>query len=517
MVVSIIEKVYSFLWGDWIKIPLPGGGSLGISLLIILLIPTGIYFTIRTKFLQIRLFPDMVRALVAKKEHKDSLSTFQTLIVSTATRVGMGNLVGVVAAVSAGGAGAVFWMWITALIGSATAFIEATLAQLHKEKDPLYGGYRGGPAYYIHHFFEEKSGKKKKHVLVAVLFAISGLICWCGISQVISNSVASSFENAFHIPPLYTTIVLVAVAAVIVLRKNATVKVLDMIVPIMAVCYFFITLFIIIVNFRSIPGVFGRIFEEAFGIRQVVSGGFGAVLMNGVKRGLFSNEAGSGSAPCAAAAAECDNPVRAGLTQALGVFIDTIIICSCTAMIMLIAPEKIIEGKAGMDLLQSTMQYHLGRFGVIFIALTLFLFSFSTFLGILFYARSNVAYLFGDKWIWQTLYKIVALIMLFIGGIATYTFVWDLGDVGIGLMTIFNIGMLYLMGGQALKALSEYGKEKKTERDSNQNPAAEIIIPIAHPALTSINPRRDLNDSRPISINFSFCSFLPSITWNHRF
>lgn len=476
MVVSIIEKVYSFLWGDWIKIPLPGGGSLGISLLIILLIPTGIYFTIRTKFLQIRLFPDMVRALVAKKEHKDSLSTFQTLIVSTATRVGMGNLVGVVAAVSAGGAGAVFWMWITALIGSATAFIEATLAQLHKEKDPLYGGYRGGPAYYIHHFFEEKSGKKKKHVLVAVLFAISGLICWCGISQVISNSVASSFENAFHIPPLYTTIVLVAVAAVIVLRKNATVKVLDMIVPIMAVCYFFITLFIIIVNFRSVPGVFGRIFEEAFGIRQVVSGGFGAVLMNGVKRGLFSNEAGSGSAPCAAAAAECDNPVRAGLTQALGVFIDTIIICSCTAMIMLIAPEKIIEGKAGMDLLQSTMQYHLGRFGVIFIALTLFLFSFSTFLGILFYARSNVAYLFGDKWIWQTLYKIVALIMLFIGGIATYTFVWDLGDVGIGLMTIFNIGMLYLMGGQALKPLSEYEKEKKTERDSNQNPAAGIIF-----------------------------------------
>ena len=476
MVVSIIEKVYSFLWGDWIKIPLPGGGSLGISLLIILLSPTGIYFTIRTKFLQIRLFPDMVRALVAKKEHKDSLSTFQTLIVSTATRVGMGNLVGVVAAVSAGGAGAVFWMWITALIGSATAFIEATLAQLHKEKDPLYGGYRGGPAYYIHHFFEEKSGKKKKHVLVAVLFAISGLICWCGISQVISNSVASSFENAFHIPPLYTTIVLVAVAAVIVLRKNATVKVLDMIVPIMAVCYFFITLFIIIVNFRSIPGVFGRIFEEAFGIRQVVSGGFGAVLMNGVKRGLFSNEAGSGSAPCAAAAAECDNPVRAGLTQALGVFIDTIIICSCTAMIMLIAPEKIIEGKAGMDLLQSAMQYHLGRFGVIFIALTLFLFSFSTFLGILFYARSNVAYLFGDKWIWQTLYKIVALIMLFIGGIATYTFVWDLGDVGIGLMTIFNIGMLYLMGGQALKPLSEYEKEKKTERDSNQNPAAGIIF-----------------------------------------
>ena len=461
MIVSIIEQIYALLWGDLITIPLPGGGSLGISLLVILLIPTGVYFTIRTKFLPIRLFPDMVRALLAKKEHKDSLSTFQTLIVSTATRVGMGNLVGVVAAVSAGGAGAVFWMWVTALIGSSTAFIEATLAQLHKEKDPLYGGYRGGPAYYIHHYFEDKFGKKKRYVLISVLFAISGLICWCGISQVISNSVAASFENAFHIKPLYTTIVLVVIAAFIVLRKNATVKVLDVIVPIMAVCYFFITIFIIIKNIGAIPAVFGRIFEEAFGLRQVAAGGFGAVLMNGVKRGLFSNEAGSGSAPCAAAAAECDTPVRAGLTQALGVFIDTIVICSCTAMIMLTAPQNEIEGRAGMDLLQSAMHYHLGEFGVIFIAITLFLFSFSTFLGILFYARSNVAYLFGDKWIWQTLYKVLALVMLFVGGIATYTFVWDLGDVGIGLMTIFNIGMLYLLGGQALGALKEYEQKPK--------------------------------------------------------
>lgn len=461
MIVSIIEQIYTLLWGDLITIPLPGGGSLGISLLVILLIPTGIYFTIRTKFLPIRLFPDMVRALLAKKEHKDSLSTFQTLIVSTATRVGMGNLVGVVAAVSAGGAGAVFWMWVTALIGSSTAFIEATLAQLHKEKDPLYGGYRGGPAYYIHHYFEDKFGKKKRYVLISVLFAISGLICWCGISQVISNSVAASFENAFHIKPLYTTIVLAVIAAFIVLRKNATVKVLDVIVPIMAVCYFFITIFIIIKNIGAIPAVFDRIFEEAFGLRQVAAGGFGAVLMNGVKRGLFSNEAGSGSAPCAAAAAECDTPVRAGLTQALGVFIDTIVICSCTAMIMLTAPQNEIEGRAGMDLLQSAMHYHLGEFGVIFIAITLFLFSFSTFLGILFYARSNVAYLFGDKWIWQTLYKVLALVMLFVGGIATYTFVWDLGDVGIGLMTIFNIGMLYLLGGQALGALKEYEQKPK--------------------------------------------------------
>ncbi|MFR2033932.1 MAG: alanine/glycine:cation symporter family protein [Agathobacter sp.] len=456
MIVSIIEKVYSFLWGDLIRIPLPSGGSLGISLLIILLIPTGVYFTIRTRFLPVRLFPDMIRSLTGKKKNENSLSTFQTLIVSTATRVGMGNLVGVVAAISAGGAGAVFWMWVTAIIGSSTAFVEATLAQLHKEEDPLYGGYRGGPAYYIHHFFEEKLGKKKKHVIIAVLFAISGLICWCGISQVISNSVTSSFENAFGIPPIYTTVILVAIAAVIVLRRNATVKVLDVIVPIMAVCYFAITIFIIIKNIAVMPSVFQRIFEEAFGIRQAAAGGFGAVLMNGIKRGLFSNEAGSGSAPCAAAAAECDTPVRAGLTQALGVFIDTIVICSCTAMIMLTAPQNVINGKEGMDLLQSAMGYHLGGFGVVFIAITLFLFSFSTFLGILFYARSNVAYLFGDKWIWQTLYKVLALVMLFIGGIAAYTFVWDLGDVGIGLMTIFNTGILYLLGGQAVKVLRDF-------------------------------------------------------------
>ena len=194
MIVTMIEKVYSFLWGDLIRIPLPGGSTLGISLLILLLIPTGIYFTIRTKLLPIRLFPDMVRALSEKKSDKKNLSAFQTLIVSTATRVGMGNLVGVVAAISAGGAGAVFWMWITALIGSSTAFIEATLAQLYKEKDPLYGGYRGGPAYYIHRYWEEKQGRKRKKVLLSVLFAISGLICWCGISQVISHGV---FQKCF--------------------------------------------------------------------------------------------------------------------------------------------------------------------------------------------------------------------------------------------------------------------------------------------------------------------------------
>ena len=186
------------------------------------------------------------------------------------------------------------------------AFVEATLAQLHKENDPLYGGYRGGPAYYIHNLFTKD--KQKRWNIIAVLFALSGLLCWCGISQVISNSVSSSFYNAFALPPIVSTVILVALAAVIILRKNATVKVLDVVVPVMAGFYFLIALFIIVKNYTLLPGVFQRILEEAFGLRQAVAGGFGAALMNGVKRGLFSNEAGSGSAPCAAASAHVSHP-----------------------------------------------------------------------------------------------------------------------------------------------------------------------------------------------------------------
>ena len=454
---TVFRFVYNLLWGDLVTIPLPTGGSIGLSLLVLILIPSGIYFTVRTRFLPFRLFPEMLKITVEKKTSttNNSISGLQALIISTATRVGMGNLVGVVATISLGGAGAVFWMWITALLGSSTAFIEATLAQIYKEKDPLYGGYRGGPAYYIHHCFLKK-GSARKHSIMAVLFAVSGLICWCGISQVIGNSVSSAFENAFKIPPIYTTIVLVLIAAVIVLRKNATVKVLDVIVPVMAGLYFVITLFIIIKNAGQLPSVFQRIFSEAFGIRQVAAGGFGAVIMNGAKRGLFSNEAGSGSAPCAAAAADISHPAKEGLLQAFGVFIDTIVICSCSAMIMLLTPEGLTDGLTGMDLLQTAMNYHLGKFGVIFIAVVLWLFSFSTFIGILFYARPNVAYIFGDNWLSQTLYKILALVMLFIGGLAAYTFVWDLGDVGIGLMTIFNMIALFPLSRKALDALKEY-------------------------------------------------------------
>ena len=350
MIIDLIEALYRLLWGDLFTLPVAGG--IGISFMVVLLFAAGIGFTLRTRLLPVRLFRDMIGAVCEKKQAAGGLSSFQTLVISTATRVGMGNLVGVVAAVSAGGAGAVFWMWVTALLGASTSFVESTLAQKYRVPDPLYGGWRGGPAYYLHVLAERKRGKKLKRSVCAVLFAVSGLICWCGISQVISNSVSSAFENAFRVPPLATTVVLTLLAALIVLRKNATVKSLDFIVPVMAVCYFVITVGIVVLNIRQLPAVLARIFAEAFGLRQVAAGGFGAVLMNGVKRGLFSNEAGSGSAPCAAAAAECDDPVKMGLVQALGVLIDTVVICSCTAFLMLLVPQDITAGLTGMGLSQ---------------------------------------------------------------------------------------------------------------------------------------------------------------------
>ena len=260
--------------------------------------------------------------------------------------------------------------------------------------------------------------------------------------------------------------VLVALAAVIVLRKNASVKVLDIMVPIMAAFYFCIAVFVIVKNAALLPDVFQRIFSEAFGLRQVAGGGFGAALMNGVKRGLFSNEAGSGSAPCAAAEAEVSHPAKSGLFQAFGVFIDTIIICSSTAFIVLLAPAEALEGLSGMELLQGAMFHHFGYAGVIFIAIVLFLFCFSTFIGILYYARSNVAFVFGDRWGAQTAYKILALAMLFIGGLAAYTFVWDLGDFGVGLMTVFNMIAILPFGGEAIRSLNEYVALRKAANDS---------------------------------------------------
>ncbi len=483
---TTVSALNGFLWGDIVLFNV-GKTSIGLSLLVLMLIPTGLYYCYKTKMLSFRLFPEMIKIVLKSKisEDKEGISGLQALFIATASRVGMGNLAGVVAAVSFGGPGAIFWMWIAAIIGSNTAFIESTLAQIYKEKDPLYGGWRGGPAYFMNRMEvivesrkkdpferdleidsdiisknEKKFYKKSSNFRICgILFAISGLITWVGITQIISNSVSESFSNAFGIAPLYTSIGMTVLGAVVLFGKRGKdeiVEVLNKVVPIMATLYLILTIYILIKNIGAVPGMFAEIFQEAFGAKQIVAGGFGAVLMQGVKRGLFSNEAGSGSAPCAAAAADVEHPAQQGLIQALGVFIDTLLICSCTAFTMLLAPLSVREGKVGMDLLQSCMNYHIGSIGTPLVALILFLFSFSTFLGILFYARSNIAFLFGDTMKAQDAYKILALIMLFVGGMAQYLFVWELGDLGVALMTVFNIIAIVPLSKIALNSLKDY-------------------------------------------------------------
>jgi len=485
--VKTITSLNKLFWGDLLVLNFQNGKTqFGLSFLVSLLVAAGLYFTVKTRFLPFRLFPEMLRSafreLETDKSNKQAVTGVQALIIATASRVGTGNLAGVVAAISVGGAGAVFWMWVSALLGSASAFVEATLAQLYKEPDPLYGGYRGGPAYFMKRmqlithikatdaFVDSVQGKADyldkegiKGYLhgchwhpIGWLFALSGLICWAGISQVIANTVTAAFKNAFAIPQAVTAGVLVLLCGMIVLRKNATVKVLSKIVPLAASSYILVTLAIFLLNITLVPAVLENIFAQAFGFRQLVGGGLGAVVMNGIKRGLFSNEAGSGSAPCAAAAAAVSHPASQGLIQSLGVFIDTLLICSCSAFVMLLAPEEITKGLAGMEILQAAMNYHLGSWGSVFVAIIIFLLSFSNVVGILFYARSNIAYLFGDVWYAQTGYKIFALLMIFIGGVATYEIVWELGDLGVALMTIFNMMAILPLSSQALLALQDY-------------------------------------------------------------
>ena len=459
---SLVNALLGFLWGDIIKIPLPGGKTLDVSFLVLLLALSGIYFSFRTKFVQIRMIPKMVKNAGEKKDKKEGISGLQALIVSTATRVGMGNLAGVVAAISVGGAGSVFWMWFFALLGSSLAFVESVLAQLHKKEDKINGGFIGGPAYYIHDALMKPGSKRKKSIL-AVLFAISGITCLAGVSQVASNSVTSAVKNAYNVPVLVTTLAMVAFSLLVVFKNKMIVKVLDFIVPIMAGGYFLVTLFVIFKNFSFIPEIFSNIFSQAFGLRQTIAGGIGAVIVTGAKRGIFSNEAGSGNTPNVVAMANVSHPAKAGLMQCLGVFLDTII-CTCTAFLILFVPKSISGGIQGMELLQTAMNYHVGNWGSGFITIILILFSFSTFLGLLLYAKPSVTYIFGQKNIYQILYKVFFVFMLLLGGLNAYTFVWDLADLGIGLMTIFNIFALFLLTKEAVNSLKNYKELLKTKK-----------------------------------------------------
>lgn len=440
---DITEKLCELLWGDLIKIPFFGVGYLNISILVLILVLASLYFTFRTRFIQFRMIPQMIKLVTKNKNAKNGFSGLHSLIVATATRVGMGNLAGVVGALSIGGAGSVFWMWIFAMLNSSLAFAESVLAQIHKRKDETNGGTFGGPAYYISDLFVGKNSKRKKS-FVALAFVFCAFLCWSGVSQIASNSVSQSVQNVFNISPIYTSISLSLIAAFIFFKKNADLKVLKIMVPIMACAYFLITLFVILKNISNIPAVFSRIFSEAFGMRQAVGGGLGTVIITGAKRGIFSNEAGSGNTPNVVAKADFKKPQDAGLVQILGVFLDTLV-CTCTALLILFVPNNIIGSLEGMSLLQSAMNYHVGAWGSIFITIELILFSLSTFLGLMFYAEPNIIYVFGNKNKYKNLFKIFLLSMLFLGGINSFTFIWTLADLGIGLMTIFNVLALFLL------------------------------------------------------------------------
>lgn len=446
---SMVDCINSIIWGK--------------NIIVVLLVGTGIFFTLSMKFMQIRLLKDMAGLLVKNNKKSESgISSFQAFCVSTATRVGAGNLVGVVAALSVGGAGSVFWMWIVAVFGAATGFVEATLAILFREKDKR-GDYVGGAAYYIQKGLGPKWNINMRWL--GIIFVFFAMICWGGVLQVISNSVTESFHVAFGIDVKIMSGVLAFFAAIVIFgKKDKIVKVLEKMVPFMAFAYLILVAFILVKNIAVIPDVFKRIFEEAFGIRQAVGGSFGAVVMEGVKRGLFSNEAGTGSAPSAAAAAEVNHPAKQGLIQALGVYVDTLVICTATALVVLVTKESVIEGLGGMKLLQEAFRYHIGDWGVIFIACVLFLFAFSTALGITYYAKPNLIFIADKDWL-QTAFKIFACCMLFYGGMKQAFLVWALADLGLGLMAIVNIFAIIPLRKYAFNSLKDYEKKLKEERN----------------------------------------------------
>lgn len=446
---SMVDYINSIIWGK--------------NIIVVLLVGTGIFFTLSMKFMQIRLLKDMGGLLIKNNKKSESgISSFQAFCVSTATRVGAGNLVGVVAALSVGGAGSVFWMWIVAVFGAATGFVEATLAIIFREKDKR-GDYVGGAAYYIQKGLGPKWNINMRWL--GIIFVFFAMICWGGVLQVISNSVTESFHVAFGIDVKIMSGVLAFFATIVIFgKKDKIVKVLEKMVPFMAFAYLILVAFILVKNIAVIPDVFKRIFEEAFGIRQAVGGSFGAVVMEGVKRGLFSNEAGTGSAPSAAAAAEVDHPAKQGLIQALGVYVDTLVICTATALVVLVTKESVIEGLGGMKLLQEAFRYHVGDWGVIFIACVLFLFAFSTALGITYYAKPNLIFIADKDWL-QTAFKIFACCMLFYGGMKQAFLVWALADLGLGLMAIVNIFAIIPLRKYAFNSLKDYEKKLKEERN----------------------------------------------------
>lgn len=421
-------------------------------ILIVLLLGAGFYFTIGTKFVQFRLFGEMFRLIVEKKENDKGVSPFQAFTISTASRVGTGNITGVALAIGVGGPGAVFWMWVIAIIGMATAFIESTLAQVYKVKDG--DSFRGGPAYYM----EKALGQRKLAIVFSILLTLSfGFI----FNAVQSNTIATSVGEAFNIPPYIIGIILVVLTAMIIFGGvHRIVKVTQVIVPVMAIFYLLIALYVVVTNLSEIPAVFRIIFTQAFGLQEAAGGALGVAIMQGVRRGLFSNEAGMGSVPNAAATASTSHPAKQGLVQSLGVFFDTIIICSATAFIIILAGLYNTGESDGIVLTQDSFAVHVGSWAPYFIAIAIIFFAFSSIVGNYYYGETNIEFMNAHKG-WLTGYRILVLGMVMFGSLAKVSLVWNLADLFMGFMAMLNILVILILGKIAFRVLDDFTKQRK--------------------------------------------------------
>lgn len=429
-------------------------------IMIAVLIACALYFTVRSGFVQFRMIGEMIRQLANSNErhHEQGkhISPFQAFAVSLASRVGTGNLAGVATAIAVGGPGAVFWMWVIALIGSANAFIESTLAQLYKRRTE--DSFIGGPAYYILH------GLKCRWM--AVLFSVLTILTFgFAFNTVQSNTLCEAVENAFGISHVYIGIAITVMTLIIIFGGIQRIaKVSSVIVPIMALGYILLALTIVVLNISQLPAVLELIFKNAFGVEQVVGGGVGAALMQGIKRGLFSNEAGMGSAPNVAATASTSHPVKQGLIQSLGVFTDTLIICSCTAFIILMSGFEFGGEMDGIRLTQEALTVQIGSAGRIFVAIAIFFFAFSSIIGNYYYGEANIKFVSSSKKV-LNIYRTLVCVMVMGGAIMSLQTVWSLADLTMGLMTLCNIAAIALLGGQVFTLLKDYRKQKSEGKD----------------------------------------------------
>ena len=437
--------------------------------LIFALVGCGVWFTWRTRFVQFRMVGEMLRLLtdsavntledqtqIAKKDKRGKakhISSFQAFAVSVATRVGTGNLAGVASAIAVGGPGAVFWMWIIALIGSATAFVESTLAQLFKQRHK--DSFIGGPAYYI---------QRGLHLRwMAITFAVL-ITCQFGLSNnsIQANTICGAMQEAFGWSPVWVGAVLATMGLFIVfggIQRIAQVS--SVLVPVMAIGYVVLAIVIIVMNFDQIPHVFKVIVLDAFGIEKVVGGGIGATIMNGVKRGLFSNEAGEGSAPNVAATATVSHPVKQGLIQALGVFTDTLLVCSCTSFIILISGLYDVSELNGIALTQSALQSEVGSVGPVFVAIAIFMFAFSSIIGNYYYGEANIRFITQSTKV-MTIYRILSAgVMVIFGAMASFELVWNIVDFFMAFLTACNLIAIVLLGRYAFRLLDDYRRQKR--------------------------------------------------------